>query len=144
VKILETDHWCLVLPAEWWAEHDDDIVRIVDKDEVGELEVTTLCKQTGDVEPEELLTMAEAESPEVREWQPITLGAFAGVTGRFIEDGASIREFYMAASNILLYITYICDEEDAGMDDAPVEELLATLVLGDAHDSATSTGSIES
>jgi len=132
VKVLETDHWCLVLPAEWWAEHDDDIVRIVDNDEVGEVEITTLCKQTGDVDPGELLDMAEAESPEVEDWVPITLGAFSGVNGSFLEDGASIREFYMASANVLLYITYICEEADAGMDDAPVEELLGTLVLGDA------------
>jgi hypothetical protein len=132
VKILETDHWCLVLPAEWWAEHDDDVVRIVDNDEVGELEITTLCKQTGEVEPDELLAMAEAESPEVKDWAPISLGGFSGVNGRFVEDDASIREFYMAADNVLLYITYICDQEDAGMDDAPVEELLGTLILGDS------------
>lgn len=133
MKILETDHWCLVLPAEWWAEHDDDIVRIVDKDEVGELEITTLCKQTGQVEAEEVLAMAEVESPEVSEWLPVTLGAFNGVNGRFVEDGASIREFYIAAANVLLYVTYICDESDAGMDDASVDELLDTLVLGDAQ-----------
>lgn len=132
MKVLETDHWCLVLPPEWWAEHDDDVVRIADNDEVGELEVTTLCKQAGVVEPDELRAMAEAESPEVRDWTPLTLGAFSGLNGRFTEDGASIREFYIAADNVLLYITYICDEEDAGMDDAPVEDLLGTLVVGDA------------
>ena len=139
MKVLETDQWCLVLPEEWWAEHDDDIVRIADNDEVGEIEITTLCKQTGAVEDAELRRMAQEESPEITQWQPVDLGVFAGVNGRFNEEGASIREFYVSAENVLLYITYVCDEADAGMDDAPVEELLGTLVLGDSVSPASAT-----
>jgi hypothetical protein len=33
---------------------------------------------------------------------------------------------------VLLYITYLCDEEDAGMDMPAVLEMLSTLVLGDS------------
>jgi hypothetical protein len=33
---------------------------------------------------------------------------------------------------VLLYCTYACDVEDAGMDMAAVEEILGTLVPGDA------------
>ena len=34
MNILETDHWCLLLPPEWSADYDDDVVRISDADEV--------------------------------------------------------------------------------------------------------------
>jgi len=131
MKVLETDHWCLLLPPEWDAEQDDDVVVIIDSDEVGELSLTTLCKQAGDVESGELRTMAREESPEVNEWADTTLGGFRGVTGRFNEDGTYIREWYIAAANVLIYITYICDDENAEMDDSAVDELLDTLVLGD-------------
>ncbi len=132
MNILETEHWCLLLPPEWWAEQEDDIVRIADNDEVGEIEVTTLCKSDGDVDAGELKLMAREESPEVRDWSQVSLGAFAGVSGDFSEDDAHIREWYVAAGPVLLYITYVCDLENAGMDDGAVEELLSTLVLGDS------------
>ncbi len=134
MNVLETDHWCLLLPPEWWAENEDDVIRIADNDEVGELEITTLHKETGDVEGAELLAMAREESPVVGDWASASVGAFSGVRGCFREDGAHICEWYVAAGPVLLYITYICDEENAGMDDAAVEEILGTLVLGDSSE----------
>ena len=132
MNILETDHWCLLLPPEWWAVNEDGVVRIVDNDEVGELEVSTLCKDSGAVSQQEIAAMAEEESPEIRQWKAAQLGVFAGVMGEFSEnDEAWIREWYVAAGPVLLYITYICDLENKGMDDPSVEELLNTLVLGD-------------
>jgi len=35
-----------------------------------------------------------------------------------------------------LYITYICDVSDAGMDDAAIDDILSTLVVGDANTAA--------
>ena len=131
MKVLETDNWCLLLPPEWQADKEDDVVVIVDSDGVGELTLTTLCKHAGTVAKEELLAMAREESPEVNSWQSVVLGAFSGVTGSFLEDGAYIREWYVAAGRILIYITYLCDDENAAMDDAAIDELLGTLVLGD-------------
>ena len=32
----------MMLPEEWHAENDDDVIRIVDQDDVGEIEITTL------------------------------------------------------------------------------------------------------
>jgi len=134
MKVLETDFWCLLLPPEWTAEKDDDVVVIVDDDDVGELSLTTLCKQSGEVEGSDVLSMARDESPEVKDWKNVSVGAFVGVEGNFYEDGAYIREWYVAAGQVLIYITYFCDEDNALMDDAAVDELLQTLVLGDGGD----------
>jgi len=133
VNILETDHWCLMLPSEWQAENEDDIIRIVDRDEVGEIEITTLHKQSGKVMPGEIQTLAREESPEVPKWEAATAGAFSGVSGRYTEDGAAVREWYLGSDSLLLYVTYVCDEDDAGLDDASVDELLGTLVVGDSQ-----------
>ena len=133
MNILETDHWCLMLPLEWQAENDDDVIRIVDQDEVGEIEITTLHKQSGKVMPAELQDMAREESPEVPEWKAANAGAFSGVSGRYREDGAAVREWYLGSDSLLLYVTYVCDEDDAGLDDASVDELLGTLVVGDSQ-----------
>ncbi len=136
MNVLETDHWCLLLPPEWWADNDDDVVRVVDTDEVGELEITTLCKAVGPITAAEVATMASSESPEIATWESASVGAFTGVYGTFQEDEAHIREWYVSAGQVLLYITYICDVADAGMDDAAIDDILSTLVLGDAQSKA--------
>jgi hypothetical protein len=122
-----------MLPSEWQAENEDDIIRIVDQDEVGEIEITTLHKQSGKVMPGEIQTLAREESPEVPKWEAATAGAFSGVSGRYTEDGAAVREWYLGSDSLLLYVTYVCDEDDTGLDDASVDELLGTLVVGDSQ-----------
>jgi len=133
VNILETDHWCLMLPSEWHAENEDDIIRIVDQDEVGEIEITTLHKQSGKVMATDVQEMAREESPEVSQWEAVNAGAFSGVSGGYREDGVAVREWYLGSDSLLLYVTYVCDEDDAGLDDASVDELLGTLVVGDSQ-----------
>jgi len=133
VNILETDHWCMMLPEEWHAENDDDFIRIVDQDYVGEIEITTLHKQSGRVNAYDAAAMASKESPEITEWHQACAGGFEGVTGVYREDGMLVREWYLGSGSLLLYITYVCDEEDEGLDDASVDELLGTLVLGDSQ-----------
>ena len=132
MNVLETDQWCLLFPQEWRAENKDNLVRIVDSDEVGELEITTLSKKTGVVESDELFAMAQEESPEVTDWVTALAGSFSGVTGGFIEDGSYICEWYVAAGTVLLYITYSCSEENAHLDAAVIEEILRTLTSGDS------------
>ena len=133
MNILETDHWCLMLPTEWHAENEDEIIRIVDQDDVGEIEITTLHKQSGNVMPAEIQDMALEESPEVSQWKATNAGAFSGVSGHYTEDGAAVREWYLGSDSLLLYVTYVCDEDDAGLDEASVDELLGTLVVGDSQ-----------
>jgi len=54
----------MMLPAEWHAENDDDVIRILDQDDVGEIQVTTLHKQSGKIDSGEVSAMARQESPE--------------------------------------------------------------------------------
>ena len=42
MNIVETDYWCLMLPPEWSAERDDDVVLITDQDGIGELAISAL------------------------------------------------------------------------------------------------------
>jgi hypothetical protein len=34
---------------------------------------------------------------------------------------------------VLLYMSYVCELDDQGLDDASVDELLGTLVVGDSQ-----------
>ena len=132
MNIVETDYWCLMLPPEWSAEEEEGSVLITDQDSIGELAVTTLVREPGDAPEASLSEIAQAESPEVSSWAAATFGEFSGVTGEFTEEGTVLQEWYLSHGVALLYCTYACDAEDAGMDMPAVEEILGTLVPGDA------------
>ena len=132
MNIVETDYWCLMLPPEWLAEEEEDSVLITDQDGIGELAITTLIREPDDAPDTNLSEIAQTESPEVSSWAVATFGDFSGVTGQFTEEGAVLQEWYLIHGVALLYCTYACDVEDAGMDMPAVEEILGTLVPGDA------------
>ena len=132
MNIIETDYWCLMLPDEWSAEQSDDVVLITDQDGIGELAVTTLVRASGAGEETTAADIAKEESPEIPAWHTADYGGFTGVTGQFKEGGSVITEWYLTYGDALLYITYACDEEDDGLDAAAVDEILSTLVRGDA------------
>ena len=131
MNIVETDYWCLMLPSEWSAEQEDGTVLITDQDGIGELAITTLVGESGDTHGSKIVEIANEESPEVRAWSAVTMGAFSGVTGQFIAEGAVLNEWYLGRGAALLYCTYNCDVEDDGLDIAAVEAILGTLVAGD-------------
>ena len=132
MKIIETEYWCLMLPPEWSAEQSEDVVVITDQDGIGELAVTTLIQHNAAASEVTAVQVAEEESPEVADWTTVQVGPFAGVAGSFQEDGLVIREWYLTYRSALLYVTYACDIEDDGLDTGAVEEILGTLVPGDA------------
>lgn len=128
MNILETEWWSMALPPEWWAESEEDSILVGDRDDVGCLEFTSLHKDSGEFSGAEVEDIAEAESEQKLTWKSISLGDFKGVMGSFVEESAAIREWYIANGALLLFITYSCDEDNAGMDDAAVNEILDTLM----------------
>ena len=128
MNILETEWWAMALPPEWWAESEEDSILVGDRDDVGCLEFSTLHKESGQFEASEVLQIAESESEQKLTWKLLSLGDFNGVASSFMEEGAAIREWYLAHDALLLFITYSCDEDNAGMDDAAVNEILDTLM----------------
>ena len=103
-----------------------------DRDNVGCIEISTLHKEQGQFELAEIRAIAGAESNPAQVWHKVTLGDFGGVVSQFVEEDTAVREWYVMNGAMLLFITYSCDEENRGMDDAAVDELLDTLLLVDA------------
>ena len=128
MNVLETEWWTLAVPPEWWADTEENSILVGDRDGVGCIEITTLHKEEGVFDHRAVLDIANAESDQAVNWATVTLGDFAGVTGEFLEEDTAIREWYVASGPMLLFITYSCDEENRGMDDAAVDELLDTLL----------------
>ena len=55
------------------------------------------------------------------------MGAFRGVVTDYTDGEDALREWYLACGPLLLFITYCCDCENRGLDEAAVDEILATL-----------------
>ncbi len=127
VNLLETEWWTLQLPPEWWADSEEDSILIGDRDEVGCIEISTLHKEKGDFSPEEVAGIAREGSELPEHWKSVKLGAYSGVTAEGEEEDMAIREWCVAKGGMLLFITYSCESEHRGLDDAAVDAILATL-----------------
>lgn len=129
MNVLESEWWTVALPPEWWAETEEDSILVGDRDGVGCIEISTLHKDDGEFRAEELRAIATEEAEVPLDWQDTRLGDFQGITGSYTLEGAALREWYVANGALLLFITYSCELENRGMDDAAVDELLDTLML---------------
>ena len=129
MNVLETEWWTLAVPPEWWADSEEDSILVGDRDDVGCIEISTLHKDEGEFDRQALADIVASEAEQSLDWRQVTLGEFSGLTSNFIEEGAAIRQWYVASGSMLLFITYSCDEDNGGMDDAAVDELLDTLML---------------
>lgn len=129
MNVLETEWWTLAIPPEWWAEAEDDSILVGDRDDVGCIEISTLHKDSGVFDADTLAEIAGEDAPPGVQWQPVTLGDFAGLAGSGVDDDTALREWYVAHDAMLLFITYSCELENRGMDDAAVDELLDTLTV---------------
>ncbi|MDJ0878319.1 MAG: hypothetical protein QNI86_06880 [Halieaceae bacterium] len=127
MNVLETEWWTLGVPPEWWAEREDDSILVGDRDDVGCIEISTLHKDAGQFDAAEVEAIARDNGEPDWQWQPGSAGAFSGVCCDYLEEGDAVREWYLAAGPVLLFITYSCDEDNRGLDDAAVDEILATL-----------------
>ena len=136
MNVLETEWWTLALPPEWWADSEDDSILVGDRDDVGCIEITTLHKDKGEFDLQEVRDIAVAESDSPQDWRKVNLGDFLGVSSSFVEESTAIREWYVMHGALLLFITYSCDEDNRGMDDAAVDELLDTLLVTSEQETA--------
>jgi hypothetical protein len=132
MNVLETEWWTLALPPEWWADAEEDSILVGDRDDVGCIEISTLHKEQGEFSAADVEEIAAAGTDSEETWRRSALGDFEGLYCSYTDEGAAIREWYVANGSLLLFITYSCDEENRGMDDAAVDELLDTLLLAPA------------
>ena len=125
MSVLESQWWMLELPDEWQASQEEEMIIITDQDGVGEIVITTLEKEEGDVSERELRSFTE----ELGDGSSVSVSGMDGYYYAYQEDNDALREWYLKADNLLIFITYACDLENAGMDDGAVDEILSTFAL---------------
>ncbi len=140
MNVLETEWWSMALPPEWWAEAEGDSILIGDRDQVGCIEISTLKRESGRFSEEDIERIAQEDAADGALFVPVSLGDFSGLASAYEEEGAAVREWCVASGDLLLFITYSCEVENRGMDDAAVDELLDTLLLAPAGDAGDTAG----
>ena len=129
MNVLETEWWTMALPPEWWAEAEGDSVLVGDRDDVGCIEISTLHRDTGEFSQQEVVAIARDNADQALRWLDVSPGDFSGCTASYLEGDTAVREWYVASGPRLLFITYSCEQENRGMDDAAVDQLLDTLLV---------------
>jgi hypothetical protein len=129
LNVLQTEFWSIVVPPEWWAEREEDSIVIGDQDEVGTIEISTLVRDAGTFDESEVASIAADNAEQDYQFVPARAGQFRGVYAQWQDNESAVREWYLASGGMLLFVTYCCDLDNAGMDDAAVDEILDTLEL---------------
>ena len=129
MRVVESQWWFIELPEEWQASQQDETIVIADEDGVGEIAITTMEKEQGDVDDQELQDYTLELVKQHGAGQPCQLQELQGYYFSFREEGEAVREWYLRVGKLLVLITYSCDDENAGMDDSAVDEILDTLQI---------------
>lgn len=129
MNVVETQWWIVDLPPEWEAEQDEETILISDEDGVGEIAITTLEKEDGDVSEQELREFCKDVEQQFGVGQAVSLAETKGYYFSYSDDGDAVRDWYLRCDNLLILITYSCADDNAGMDDSAVNEILETLFI---------------
>lgn len=129
MNVVESQWWIIDLPPEWEAEQDGETIIISDETGVGEIAITTMEKQDGAVEDADLREFTLELEADFGQGKPISVAECKGYYFAYSEEGDAIREWSLRCDNLLIFITYCCEQANAGMDDGSVDEILDTLFI---------------
>ncbi len=127
MKLIETPWWSLPIGEEWQTETDEDTIIIFDEDGVGSLEFTVLEFDEGDVTAEDLQEVAGHIIPAGNESVAAECGAWRGLGFEYTDDDIFCRDWLLRCQQKILLVSYTCELENRGLDDAAVDQMLGDL-----------------
>lgn len=131
MPFVETDLWMMEIPEEWTASQEDDMVCIADPDEIGSLDVSAVCKEQGDVTEADINAFAEDLIAEGQQAKAVEVGDLQGLFFEYQTEDTHCREWFLTSAekkDLLIFATYTCEPEQAGMDDVVIDQMLDSLV----------------
>lgn len=121
MNTLMTDYFAIELPQHWYAEQDEETVVISDEDDVSVIEMTVVPVAAGQ-SVDELLGLLKPEQVFSS-----VLSELPAFYHEFVEDEVFWREWFCVLEQAVLIVSHGTDASNQGMDDASVDEILATL-----------------
>lgn len=131
MPFVETELWAMEIPEEWSAVLEEDIVCISDPDEIGSLDVSAMCKEQGEVTGDDLHAFSEELLAEGKNPLMSVVGDFSGLYFEYSAEDMHWREWFLRhgeKKDLLVFATYTCDLEQAGMDDVVIDQMLESLI----------------
>lgn len=131
MPFLETELWTLEIPDDWEASYEDDVVSIVDPDDIGSLEISSLNKSEGEISDDELKAFASELIDAGNIPELVEIAELEGLYFSFEEDELCWREWYLSKGSLLIIVSYNVELENAGLDDVVVDQILDTLTVNE-------------
>lgn len=133
MKQHKEEHWQITLPDDWVTENEEDCLSIYHPRGAGMLEISASI-QDEEVIPEDLEAIAAEHLDAGAIPEACSLGDFSGFELTYDEDEVYWREWYLMHDNLLLFITYNCDDGDEEKEEGTLDVLLATLKATSSED----------
>jgi len=129
VELYETKWWSLDIPEEWDVELEEDVTVISDEDGVSEIGISTLIKAEGETDDDDVDAFTVDLTEQGIVGEDGKCGDYHATVFEYSEDGFACRDWFVCCGPILILISYACDEQNKGMDDAAIKEILSSLRL---------------
>ncbi len=121
--------WQLELAENWEWEEEEDCVAFFNPDGVGTLEISTAHKEEGEIDADELDELAADCAPEDVPLEKTSIEQWVGKAASFEDEGEAWRIWCLRRAGYALFITYSCEQADAGQEDGEVDQMIRSLDL---------------
>ena len=118
--------WTITIPDDWEVDQDEHCTTFYHPEGVGALQVSAAKKDSGSVTTDDLYDAAK-EHLSVDVSTSTWSGWFSGISAEFVRENNFWRQWWLAAGNTLVYVTYICATTDRGREEQTAAEAVATL-----------------
>lgn len=128
MRKYKNQYWSVNVPTLWDAEYsvDEQADIVYDNNGIGELFISTIYQEEG-VSEEQLEAMASEHINADAEIDDVECGDFTGITVSYIKESEYWCEWYLCSDNVLLFISYNCNDDNAEEDEDVVESILDSL-----------------
>jgi len=130
MTIYAGNSWALRLASGWTGRSEDDAEVLYHPEGAGALRVSAARKDDV-VTDEDLKGFAVQHPEEGASVEVVEYGEFRGYRYEIEGESVLVRQWFLRAGTLALFLTYNCSLEHAGEEDEALETMLDTLSLVD-------------
>ncbi len=118
--------WALTLAPGWTARSEEDAEVLFHPDGAGALRISA-ARKDDPVTDEDLQGFAAQHPDEGAHMEAVECGEFRGFRYDLEGDSVLVRQWFLRAGDLALFLTYNCSLEHAGEDDEALSAMLGSL-----------------
>lgn len=126
MKTYSGNSWALTLAPGWIGRGEDDAEVLYHPQGAGALRISAARKEDA-VTDEDLTGFAAQHPEEGARTEAVECGRFQGFRYEIEGENVLVRQWFLRAGELALFLTYNCSLEHAGEDDEALTGMLDTL-----------------